>query len=120
MAAAATATAPVANNHSPKLFISRASIQLKHKPPTHQPPAPLIYEWRTQVIKEAEEAPVECIKQNGSNNAAAAAMPPTSPPKFTAPRIEGNEATKRKNLPQTLCNFFEAERHDSAWNRVTK
>ncbi|EDW63378.1 uncharacterized protein [Drosophila virilis] len=100
----------------PELFISHATIQLR-QPSSVAPPR--VYEWRTQVTgqtQQAQEAPVERIRQSGSTAATATAK---ATPTYTPPRIQGNEA-KRKNLPQTLCNFFEAERHDSAWNRVTK
>ncbi|XP_030242377.1 uncharacterized protein LOC115563479 isoform X2 [Drosophila navojoa] len=99
--AAATASATSA---MPKLYVSRATIQLR------LPAAkatPLTYEWRTQVTGQAQEAPVECIKSSSAT------------PTYTPPRIQGNEA-QRKQLPQTLSNFFEAERYDSAWNRLTK
>lgn len=123
------ATATVAANRSSELYISRATIQLR-RPLAEAPPR--IYEWRTQVNsfaaqpepkreREHQEELIVSSKQNGSTTAAAAATAAVAAatPKYTPPRIQGNEA-KRKNLPQTLGNFFEAERYDSAWNRVTK
>nr|XP_043068610.1 uncharacterized protein LOC108131213 [Drosophila bipectinata] len=88
-----------------EVFISRATIQL-------QPP-PIVYEWHTLVL-----------------NTPTASPPPASPPSsavaatpkgnyYTPPRILGTEA-QRKNLHQTLSNFYEVERYASAWNRVTK
>ncbi|XP_023164031.2 uncharacterized protein LOC111594796 [Drosophila hydei] len=117
--AAATATAAI-----PKLYVSRATIQLR-QPAVEAPP--LNYEWRTQVTGQAQEPPVECIKSSQTNTAAtgvaaaaaAVAVAAAATPMYTPPRIQGNEA-QRKQLPQTLCNFFEAERYDSAWNRLTK
>lgn len=124
------ATATVAANRSSELYISRATIQLR-RPLAEAPPR--IYEWRTQVNSfaaqpEQQEEHIVSSKQNGSTTAAVAATATAAPgtaavaaatPIYTPPRIQGNEA-KRKNLPQTLGNFFEAERYDSAWNRVTK
>lgn len=127
------ATATVAANRSSELYISRATIQLR-RPLAEAPPR--IYEWRTQVNsfaaqsepKREQEELIVSSKQNGSTTAAVAATVAATAataavaaatPIYTPPRIQGNEA-KRKNLPQTLGNFFEAERYDSAWNRVTK
>ncbi|XP_039479078.1 uncharacterized protein LOC120443804 [Drosophila santomea] len=100
-----------------KLFVSRATIQLQLPQGGASSP---IFEWRTEVATPTP-APVpvpaheeKCISGKQSTEAAT--------PKsnyYTPPRILGTEA-KRKNLPQTLSNFFEAERHSSAWNRVTK
>ncbi|XP_043662152.1 uncharacterized protein LOC122626089 [Drosophila teissieri] len=98
------------------LFVSRATIQLQL--PQGSPPSSPIFEWRTEVATPTP-APVpaheeKCISGKQSTEAAT--------PKnnyYTPPRILGTEA-KRKNLPQTLSNFFEAERYSSAWNRVTK
>ncbi|XP_060645058.1 uncharacterized protein LOC132783726 [Drosophila nasuta] len=124
------AAATVASNRSmEQTYISRVTIQLKLPP--------RIYEWRTQVAgvgKEANEAPVECIRHNGSTSAA----PPTparpaakttrtpSPMKvpkntsmYTPPLIYGDEA-KQKNLLHTLRNFYDVERFHSDCNRVTK
>lgn len=120
------ATATVAASRSTELYISRATIQLR-RPLAEAPPR--IYEWRTQVNsfaaqpepkreREQQEELIVSSKQNGSTTAAVAAVAAATPT-YTPPRIQGNEA-KRKNLPQTLGNFFEAERYDSAWNRVTK
>ncbi|EDW13432.1 uncharacterized protein LOC6578068 [Drosophila mojavensis] len=118
--AAATASATSA---IPKLYVSRATIQLRQ--PVAKAP-PLTYEWRTQVTGQAQEAPVECIKSSSTAAAAgaaatgvAAAAAAAATPTYTPPRIQGNEA-QRKQLPQTLSNFFAAERYDSAWNRLTK
>lgn len=115
--AAATATATSA---IPKLYVSRATIQLR-QPAVKAPP--LTYEWRTQVTGQAQEAPVECIKSSATAAAGAAAgvaaAAAAATPTYKPPRIQGNEA-QRKQLPQTLSNFFEAERYDSAWNRLTK
>lgn len=128
------ATATIAANRSSELYISRATIQLR-RPLAEAPPR--IYEWRTQVNsfaaqpepkREQQEELIVSSKQNGSTTAAVAATVAATAataavaaatPIYTPPRIQGNEA-KRKNLPQTLGNFFEAERYDSAWNRVTK
>lgn len=130
------ATATVVANRSTELYISRATIQLR-RPLAVAPPR--IYEWRTQVNsfaaqpepkreREQQEELIVSSKQNGSTTAAVAtaaavavatATVAAATPIYTPPRIQGNEA-KRKNLPQTLGNFFEAERYDSAWNRVTK
>ncbi|XP_034475294.1 uncharacterized protein LOC117782311 [Drosophila innubila] len=127
------AAATVASNRSPELYISRATIQLR-LPQTVAPPR--VYEWRTQVTtmpqadlqadrKELKETAIECIKQNSSTTTTAPTTASTTAkatgatPIYTPPRIKGDEA-KRKNLPQTLGNFFEAERFSSAWNRVTK
>lgn len=127
------ATATIAANRSSELYISRATIQLR-RPLAEAPPR--IYEWRTQVNsfaaqpepKREQEELIDSSKQNGSTTAAVAATVAATAataavaaatPIYTPPRIQGNEA-KRKNLPQTLGNFFEAERYDSAWNRVTK
>lgn len=97
-----------------KLYVSRASIQLQ-LPPSEG--IPRIYEWRTQVAPpnpaQEEEQQQVCIKKQTTE----AATPRGN--YYTPPQIFGTEA-KRKNLPQTLSNFFEAERHSSAWNRVTK
>ncbi|XP_017152395.1 uncharacterized protein LOC108162258 [Drosophila miranda] len=109
------------------LFVSRATIQLQLRSPAAPGPAapPRIYEWHTQVATpptptaspsptpEAAETAAKCIKQ--AESAAHAA----TPKRYTPPRIMGTEA-KRKNLPQTLGNFFEVERYESGWNRVTK
>ncbi|XP_020800500.1 uncharacterized protein LOC110177876 [Drosophila serrata] len=96
-----------------ELFVSRASIQLQFQPAGEAPSR--LYEWRTQVLtpNPAPEEELVSIKQRSTE----AATPRGS--HYTPPQIFGTEA-KRKNLPQTLSNFFEAERHSSAWNRVTK
>ncbi|BFF93880.1 uncharacterized protein DMAD_11636 [Drosophila madeirensis] len=104
------------------LFVSRATIQLQLRSPAAPP---RIYEWHTQVATPptptaspsptpvAAETAAKCIKQAGSAATAA------TPKRYTPPRIMGTEA-KPKNLPQTLGNFFEVERYESGWNRVTK
>ncbi|XP_068140796.1 uncharacterized protein [Drosophila tropicalis] len=117
------AAAAIAPSQSQELFISRASIQLQLTPSAHQVHNRCqnqIYEWRTQVTTPspvsndlANESAVKCIKTAATSSSAA------TPKYYTPPRIQGNEA-KRRNLPQTLTNFFEVERHESAWNRVTK
>ncbi|XP_017025937.1 uncharacterized protein [Drosophila kikkawai] len=96
-----------------ELFVSRATIQLQFQPSVEA--SPRIYEWRTQVLtpKPAPEEDLVSVKQHTTE----AATPRGS--YYTPPQIFGTEA-KRKNLPQTLSNFFEAERHSSAWTRVTK
>lgn len=120
----ATATVAAANC-SHELYISRATIQLR-RPLAEAPPR--IYEWRTQVNPVApQEQLIVASKQSKASTTAAAAgaaataalVAAAATPIYTPPRIQGNEA-QRKNLPQTLSNFYEAERYDSAWNRVTK
>ncbi|XP_016937762.3 uncharacterized protein [Drosophila suzukii] len=109
------AAAAVQNFGKEELFVSRATIQLQLPQGGAQAP---IFEWRTQVVTATptpdpaqEEA---CI--SSSQKTAEAATPKSN--YYTPPRILGTEA-KHKNLPQTMGNFFEAERHASAWNRVT-
>ncbi|KAH8274908.1 hypothetical protein KR018_000263 [Drosophila ironensis] len=99
-----------------EVFVSRATIQLQ------MPPRARIYEWHTQVVGAPASTPTttspetECVRER------APGATETATPKgnyYTPPRILGTEA-KAKNLPQTLGNFFEAERYASAWNRVTE
>ncbi|XP_017060917.1 uncharacterized protein LOC108101186 [Drosophila ficusphila] len=100
-----------------ELFVSRATIQLQL--PQGGAVSNPIFEWRTQVVTPPAvvAAPEEqCIK--GRHQQTTEAATPLSN-YYTPPRILGTEA-KRKNLPQTMSNFFEAERYSSAWNRVTK
>ncbi|EDX04390.1 uncharacterized protein LOC6731665 [Drosophila simulans] len=109
------AAAAVQSFGQEELFVSRATIQLQLPQGGASSP---IFEWRTQVATPTPAADPaheeKCIRGHQSTEAAT--------PKsniYTPPRILGTEA-KRKNLPQTLSNFFEAERYSSAWNRVTK
>ncbi|XP_052851800.1 uncharacterized protein LOC128261902 [Drosophila gunungcola] len=108
------AAAVIPNFAQEELFVSRATIRLQL--PQGGAQLPTVFEWRTQVVTPTPVAAPEeeCISGHRTTESAT--------PKsnyYTPPRILGTEA-KRKNLPQTLCNFFEAERHASAWNRVTK
>ncbi|XP_016961833.1 uncharacterized protein LOC108032513 [Drosophila biarmipes] len=109
--------AAVQNFGKEELFVSRATIQLQLPQGGANSP---IFEWRTQVVtaspSTATSAPEEeCIIR--SQKTAEAATPKSN--YYTPPPILGTEA-KPKNLPQTMGNFFEAERYASAWNRVTK
>ncbi|XP_016976857.1 uncharacterized protein LOC108042884 [Drosophila rhopaloa] len=113
------AAAVLPNCAQEELFVSRATIKLQLPQGGADSP---VFEWRTQVVTPTPTptpTPVpapeeECIKGKKTGESAT--------PKsnyYTPPRILGTEA-KRKNLPQTMGNFFEAERYSSAWNRVTK
>ncbi|EDV58397.2 uncharacterized protein LOC6541035 [Drosophila erecta] len=104
-----------------ELFVSRATIQLQL--PQGGASAP-VFEWRTEVTTPtptptpaAVPVPAHEEKCISGRQSTVAATPKSN--YYTPPRILGTEA-KRKNLPQTLGNFFEAERYSSAWNRVTK
>ncbi|XP_070133737.1 uncharacterized protein [Drosophila bipectinata] len=99
-----------------EVFISRATIQL-------QPP-PIVYEWHTLVLNTPTASPPPASpvgeffrKEEQKPSSAVAATPKGN--YYTPPRILGTEA-QRKNLHQTLSNFYEVERYASAWNRVTK
>ncbi|EDV33047.1 uncharacterized protein Dana_GF22796 [Drosophila ananassae] len=96
-----------------EVFVSRAAIQLQLPP--------IVYEWHTLVVNTPPASPPsapavgEFVRKEEQKEAAAK-------PKgnyYTPPRILGTEA-QRKNLHQTLGNFYEVERYASAWNRVTK
>lgn len=98
-----------------EVFVSRAAIQLQLPP--------IVYEWHTLVVNTPPDSPPsappagEFVRKEEQKPSSAAATPKGN--YYTPPRILGTEA-QRKNLHQTLSNFYEVERYASALNRVTK
>nr|XP_017013687.2 uncharacterized protein LOC108068554 [Drosophila takahashii] len=110
------AAAVVQNFAQEELFVSRATIQLQLPPGGAS--SPPVFEWRTQVVTPTP-TPVpaqeeECISSRHKTKEAA------TPKKNYYERALGSDPKGKKNLLQTMGNFFEAERHASASNRVTK
>ncbi|XP_030376637.1 uncharacterized protein LOC115625649 [Scaptodrosophila lebanonensis] len=105
--------------HTQEVFISTASIQLA-PPQLQEGQQSPIYEWHTQVTAPTSptgDSTTEAITRRitQTNNS----QSPSPKYYYTPPPISGKEA-ERKYLPQTLGNFFEAERYASAWNRTTQ